>query len=38
LHEPVVARLDAWVLIENACVASNVAARRSRTKHLRLNC
>jgi hypothetical protein len=29
LDEPVVTHLDAWVLVENACVTSNVGGTRA---------
>src|SRR5438105_7868175 len=34
LHEPVVARLDAWVRVENACVASNVCGAKKQGRNI----
>jgi hypothetical protein len=34
LDEPVVTHLDAWVLVENACVASSVGGTRKQGRNI----
>ena len=34
LDEPVVTHLDAWVLVENACVASNVCGTKAQERNI----